>query len=117
MIAPPKSCSRSRRVAWIPVGSRFECLVNVGLVTVGGEKDDRAGEIVGTELPRRLDARGTGHSQIEQDDVGAQHTCLLERVRCVGGAAGDIDVASGIEHLAQPLDHDRMVIDKKYGDH
>ncbi len=79
MIAPGNSCSRRRRVVWMPGRSR--------------------------------------HAQVEQDHIGLEELRLLQGGGGIVGGAGHVDIAGEFEELAEPLDHNWVVIHQEYGDH
>ena len=52
-----------------------------------------------------------GHVQVHQDDVGIELLCEAHGIGAVAGLADDCEVLVALEHAAQPVTNDRVVVD------
>ncbi len=57
-----------------------------------------------------FDAVHEGHFEIEQDDIGLHGAREAQGLIAVGSLGDDLEVGLRLQHGAQPLTHDRVVI-------
>jgi hypothetical protein len=75
----------------------------------------RAGGAAG-QLADGVDARAARHPQVHQDDVGVEVGGPLHGLDAVGRLAQDAESGRGLEHAAQTVPYDGMVVDDQQGD-
>ena len=83
---------------------------DVGGVVVRAEHHDGAAGKFGAELAEDAEAVDAGHSDVEQNDVGAVTAGEAERFVAVGGVAQDLDVADVRQQTAQAGANDHVVV-------
>src|SRR3990172_3983477 len=86
-------------------------LAQQALVFVSGEDQDASIGQQFLQPPRRLDASaGTGHADVHQHDVRAQHARQAHGLVAIGCLADDLQIGLGIQERAQARAQDAVII-------
>ena len=96
-----------------PAGSCVEGVEEV-VVPVERREDDDVAQVLGHQLPGRLDAVHPGHLHVHQDDVGAGGACQLDRLQAVGRLPDDLHVLLDGEDHREAGAHHGVVVDEQH---
>ena len=88
--------------------------VGVGLVRREHEDPGRVGAL--GQGPDRRGAIDIRHPQVHQDDVRVQGFGHGDRLRSVGRLAEHLELRVALEDPAQPVTHDRVIVDDQEPD-
>ena len=89
---------------------------DVGLIVKGGQDQDAHGQPVCADGAGDVDAGTKRHLDVEHGDVGEVLPDQAQPLFAVAGLGDDLDLAAGLEELADPLADDGMVVCQQNAD-
>ena len=96
--------------------AELQRLDDVGVARLRGEQQRAHRRCQRRQLAKRGEPWRDRHQQIEQQDVGPQVRCELDRIAAVARFAHDAHRGIGFEQLAQGFAEERMIIGNDDGD-
>src|SRR5579862_415517 len=89
----------------------------VFMLLVHAKHHDARPRAFGTNLLDELDAAAARHGDVQDRHVEVDLARELYRFHCVGRVADDLEIARGLEKLAQSFPDDRVIVGDQHSDH